>query len=1142
MAPGRSPVRSLAPNEAFDSSERRAQDTPKRPDQFIEEMSSVAPVLPGERAEDAKPTTNVATSPSNRASKAVHKALELGAGTPAPHPPPDLMTLVKPSVLNWFNKRNGDTLRGALAFVPWVLQQAYFEGKLESGSTVMHTGDGAVVFSSASGFTTLTERLARRSNGAELLSHCLKLFFTPLIDLINSYRGDTIKFSCNALTIYFPSVDDTLGSKFNGVVPPHGTYGLPDLGPKATAVLRASACCTEIHRRLHEFDTGIDGVRLCLHIGVGCGEVSILKVGGVVPPEARYNDSVKVPRWEYLIVGTPLEQISIAEPLAKQGETCLSPQAWEYVKDCVIEGRPVEDHPNYHLLLKMDESKYTFPTIKHAAMENDVRMDNKFRLSELHILRQYIPTAVFKQIECGTLGFVNEMRNISTIFVSGSGLNPRSEKGAQTCQELVMAVQQKCYAHEGTMNKFLVDDKGMLFLMVFGLPPLVHTDDPTRAVLACFDMIKVFKRLELVGRFGVTTGNSYCGLCGSPNRMEYTVLGDTVNLCSRLCATARENTVLCDEATRQRSTRELQFTPLEPVKFRGKANKVKIYEPVFVEHVSSVGITAEKKITFPWYAVAGDGVAATTVTPERLMQNTQQLCSVKAWFGIQRISEMLGGPFDANLHRNNHNVAQAAQTAKPPDDSPLARGGVIVIEGATGVGKLELAEHLVMYSTLKFKMVPIFGTMGPRPNDSIRFSNELLRSTLGAFRFVQDLPNDPFQALTKVAPPQFSTRLPLLRLLLSNKAAKEQSAEVLESCIEVVKALVSILCKQISVTMTLQYEWGMTVYPKIQQDRFTFWGVVQNLSSLVGPGPNPAVLVIICREAERSNAAVRIALREKSFLELGGLPDDHIVEYIGAYLGVPVAMVPQALRSFVSKVTLGNPQYIRETIDQLQEHDHLQVLRGQNGVPRDVQCKDVARINISAWQHTAMVGSTICLLESLDPLEAMVLKMSTCFQGPFTLPDLAASQCSRWANATHFDYLRLLKAIRRLQDLEILDAVDPPPPPAPRPEDAAKDAEKKNEEEAKAKVDTSKAKTAPQEPEPEIFGLTKQHYQMRNVLIRAVGASMVLDTQRKSVKRQALIDRALALNLPERMAVVKLRRTALHIPWYYEQALRLPNP
>merc|ERR1719171_237032 len=67
---------------------------------------------------------------------------------------------------------------------------------------------------------------------------------------------------------------------------------------------------------------------------------------------------------------------------------------------------------------------------------------------------------------------------------------------------------------------------------------MVHIDDPSRAVLACLDIVEVFRRLELVGRCGVTTGRNYCGVVGSARRMEYTVLGDTVNLSARLMANA----------------------------------------------------------------------------------------------------------------------------------------------------------------------------------------------------------------------------------------------------------------------------------------------------------------------------------------------------------------------------------------------------------------------------------------------------------------------------------------------------------------------------------------------------------------------------------------------------------------------------
>jgi hypothetical protein len=57
------------------------------------------------------------------------------------------------------------------------------------------------------------------------------------------------------------------------------------------------------------FDTGVqkpDGtVRLCLHIGVGCGEVTILQVGGHIPPECTIAKEAenRIPRYEYVIAG-----------------------------------------------------------------------------------------------------------------------------------------------------------------------------------------------------------------------------------------------------------------------------------------------------------------------------------------------------------------------------------------------------------------------------------------------------------------------------------------------------------------------------------------------------------------------------------------------------------------------------------------------------------------------------------------------------------------------------------------------------------------------------------------------------------------------------------------------------------------------
>lgn len=473
-----------------------------------------------------------------------------------------------------FNDQHGNTLSRALAFVPYIVQQCYFEGQLGPTQIVVHSGSGVVVFADASGFTALTNELAQTADGPKLLADCLSAFYTPFLDLVNAYRGDAVKFSGDAITLYFPAADDSRHSQYNPTVPPHGTMGLPDLGPMATAVLRASAFCVEAQASLNMFETSVAGVKFCLNMSVGCGLVKILQVGGMIPPDTD------VPRMEYLIVGEPLSQVAVAETLVRRGSTCLSPQSWSHVHDCVTEGERLEDQPDFHLLIGIQKSRYTCPTIKKASQMYDTREKLTFKSSDFNIARRFIPSFVYKQIENGTLQNVNEMRTVTVIFASGAGFDVMSVDGPQRAQALMTNVQGSCHAHGGEVNKFLVDTKGVLFLLAFGLPPLSHPDDPRRAVVACTEIVQVFKRQDIVGRCGVTTGRCFCGVYGGLRRVEYTVLGDSVNLSARLMSRAPDLGILCDEETQIRTASEFEYRTLDPMTIRGKLDPVPVFQPL----------------------------------------------------------------------------------------------------------------------------------------------------------------------------------------------------------------------------------------------------------------------------------------------------------------------------------------------------------------------------------------------------------------------------------------------------------------------------------------------------------------------------------------------------------------------------------
>lgn len=106
----------------------------------------------------------------------------------------------------------------------------------------------------------------------------------------------------------------------------------------------------------------------------------------------------------------------------------------------------------------------------------------------------------------------DELRQLTVIFVN-LGLRDHDllaasdyEGALLRCHHALVAVQGAVYRFEGTVNKFLMDDKGSTLIAVWGLPPHAHEDDPTRACLAGIALCAALSDLGLAGSVGITTG------------------------------------------------------------------------------------------------------------------------------------------------------------------------------------------------------------------------------------------------------------------------------------------------------------------------------------------------------------------------------------------------------------------------------------------------------------------------------------------------------------------------------------------------------------------------------------------------------------------------------------------------------------
>ena len=137
------------------------------------------------------------------------------------------------------------------------------------------------------------------------------------------------------------------------------------------------------------------------------------------------------------------------------------------------------------------------------------------------------------------------------------------------------AAQDAVYAYEGAVNKFLHDDKGSTLIACWGLPPYSFADDATRCVRAALKAFETLTELGLTPSIGVTKGDAYCGVTGSIQRREYTVLGDSINLAARLMA--QKNGVVVDAAIASETS--LNVEALGEVQVKGRNAPVAIYRP-----------------------------------------------------------------------------------------------------------------------------------------------------------------------------------------------------------------------------------------------------------------------------------------------------------------------------------------------------------------------------------------------------------------------------------------------------------------------------------------------------------------------------------------------------------------------------------
>lgn len=196
---------------------------------------------------------------------------------------------------------------------------------------------------------------------------------------------------------------------------------------------------------------------------------------------------------------------------------------------------------------------------------------------------RYVPRAVVNQLiqqpELDALQLGGSEREISVLFADIRGFTSFAEKlpPIQVVDKLnaILREMVECtFEHEGTLDKFIGD----AILVLFNAP-LDQKDHVSRAVRTAMDIQRRLgeQSSDLSVGVGLHVGKAVVGNIGTPQRMEYTAIGNTVNIASRLCDCAEGGSVILSQAVAERLNGEFSLEPYGSVQVKGLDELITIW-------------------------------------------------------------------------------------------------------------------------------------------------------------------------------------------------------------------------------------------------------------------------------------------------------------------------------------------------------------------------------------------------------------------------------------------------------------------------------------------------------------------------------------------------------------------------------------
>ena len=266
-----------------------------------------------------------------------------------------------------------------------------------------------------------------------------------------------------------------------------------------------------------------------------------MKVGLTYGSVKRFNLGLSDYGFEDVLGGETLDRMAEAEHHAEPGDIMIDAESLAYIPHAatVMEWRDefaVIDRLHHQARPK------SWPTLQWSAAEEETLIER---------LIPYVPQAIYETLASGRAQ-VAELKPVVSLFIQFHGIDYDTDPDVGDKLQTYFTTAQKVIArYEGRLNRLITGDKGSLIHVIFGAPRLVEEQE-VRAVRCALDLQEACQALPFITmqRIGVTQGRVFAGPVGSPNRYDYTTMGDSINLSARLMQNAADHQILIEASVR----------------------------------------------------------------------------------------------------------------------------------------------------------------------------------------------------------------------------------------------------------------------------------------------------------------------------------------------------------------------------------------------------------------------------------------------------------------------------------------------------------------------------------------------------------------------------------------------------------------